>query len=182
MNAGKPALGCVVMVFAVGLLWLGACAAWCVGFYRQETAKMQGDADISAHLQSVQGTLVSADGSGKGSTPSRYGLTYRYAIPAGQTLSGSVPLPADRLSEFGMTPYDAKWLFAHPRQWTVEYDDRDPAISRLRGSSYRGGSSPATLWGGEALGLFIGLFGFLFFTAGIFRALWRSRKNGEAIV
>ena len=141
---------------------------------------MQGDADISAHLQSVGGTLISANGGGKGSTPSWYNLTYHYPSPDGQMLIGSVTVPAERLSLFGMTTHDATFLFAHPRPWLVEYDMRSPNISRLHGMRFRGGSSPFTLWGGEAVGALIGTVGFLFFTVDIFRSMWLRRRQVTA--
>ena len=125
---------------------------------------MRLDADISAHLAYVEGTLVSGSRVGKG--PSSYNITYRYSAPDGQALRRTAIVLANRLDQLGLTDHDAKFLFSHSRQWTVEFDSRDPTVSRLRGFPYNGGSSVATLCGGEALGVFIGLFGFLFLGGG----------------
>src|SRR5258708_17832591 len=85
MSSSKSSAGNSGCLIAFALGWLGFSIVWCVGFYRQEDAKMRLDADISAHLAYVEGTLVSGSRVGKG--PSSYNITYRYSAPDGQARS-----------------------------------------------------------------------------------------------
>ena len=173
MTSTRPPLGCAAFALAAGSLWLGASAFWCVMFYRQESAKADYNAAITSHLSSVQGKLVDATSGGDSMKAEYYYLTYRYTVPDGRMRESRVTIPANQLGTLALNDHEATLLSGNPRPWTVEYDERDPSVSRLRGLAYQGGTSPGTKWGGLAVGVVIGVVGFLFLTFGILRGMVR---------
>ncbi|HEV2473995.1 MAG TPA: DUF3592 domain-containing protein [Chthonomonadales bacterium] len=172
-SSPRPAFGCFIAAFAVGLCWLGISLFRCRMYYQQETGKLRRNGDIDRNMGRPMGEMVSSTSGGRGMTSEWYNITYRYTPAGGQERSDMEVVPDNQLATLGLAQRSASFLFADNPPGIIEYDRRDPSLSRLKVIKYHGGSSLLALWGGVAAGVFIGLLGFLFLAGGMTGQLLR---------
>ncbi len=170
------AAGCMLIAFG----WLAVSILFCIFFYRQETSALSNNDAISRNLAVTQGKITYASGRliGRGKQYRRYyRMRYQFQTSNGGQYSGNAMVNVGQLGVIGLSLDEAEKIWKAPRPCTIEYDKSNPLNSRLQGLSFDGNHSQYSLWGGMAIGAFIGVFGFLFLGGPVISYYWKRHKG-----